>query len=503
MKNQAVVKALLFASTVFMLEFLYLFVSRNAPGLAGLPATVLLAAVYGLVYLAAVMRLFTRTNNPGTSLLPAAIVLIASVLLIFVFLEATVLDYYQPLSLYDEAIGALALWWGLLILAGIYSLIAARVKLPTLAGIFLLALASWPLAASLWWINSPEPGKGVASNDHVFVGGEGGYAIYRIPGFTLIPAGATLASGEVLSADRLLAFAEARRDGALDTGVIDLALKISDDGGVNWSQQAIICRHQVGQRRGKCGNPTPVFDRVSGRLILAYNLSGLEADEWMHSSHIMVSEDGGLSWGGARQLAEDNFIFGPGKGIQKNFPPHEGRLLLPAYADGMAYLLYSDDQGENWRRSAGVAGGNETDVAERADGSLYLATRHPVPISRAPEPNGRLFSISPDGVNNWSKLQVDEQLPTPVCQVSLISGRDGSLLFSNPAHHRSRVRMTIRRSRDSGASWDPGLLVYPGPSGYSVLAQGSDGSVYLLYENGNMAYSERISLAHLEPEPLR
>ena len=138
-------------------------------------------------------------------------------------------------------------------------------------------------------------------------------------------------------------------------------------------------------------------------------------------------------------------------------------------------------------------------MAELTDGSLYLATRHRAPISRAPEPNGRQFSISPDGGLSWTAKQVDTSLPTPVCQASVIAATDGSLLFSNPAHHRSRVRMTLRRSPDGGATWDKGVLVYPGPSGYSVLGQGSDGSVYLLYENGDMAYSDRISLARIGP----
>ena len=74
---------------------------------------------------------------------------------------------------------------------------------------------------------------------------------------------------------------------------------------------------------------------------------------------------------------------------------------------------------------------------------------------------------------------------------------DGSLLFANPAHKRSRVHMTIRRSVDGGIHWQAPLLVYPGPSGYSELAVLSDGDVLLLFENGVMSYSQRISLARL------
>lgn len=500
MNTQTLVKAVLVASTGCMLAFLYLFVLRNAPGLTSLSIIIALATVYGLFYLLAAGRLIAGVGiATGNPILPGVFVLISSVLLVYIFLQGTVLDYYQPLSLYDDVIAALALWWGLLILAGLVSLVAARQMLSSLLRIFLLSLMVWPLAVSLWWINYPKPGSDIAANTHVFVGGENGYDTYRIPGLALIATGSRLANGEVLSTDRILAFAEARRDAALDDGVVDLVLKISDNGGVDWSRQAIICSHKIDKRRGKCGNPTPVFDHQSGRLILAFNLSGLEADTGQHSSHIMVSEDGGLSWGDARQLADDNFIFGPGKGIQKSRPPNQGSLLLPGHAGDMIYLLVSEDGGVSWRRSGALQGGDETDVAELADGGLYLAARHQVPISRAPEPNGRLFSISPDGGDHWSSFGVDEQLPTPVCQASIISGPNGSLLFSNPAHYYSRVRMTIRMSLDSGDTWSDGLLVFAGPSGYSVLALGSDGGTYTLYENGNMAYSERISLARIEP----
>ena len=500
MNAQKLLKATVAASTLCMLVFLYLFLSRNAPGLTAFPTVATLAGIYGLVYLVAVAHWIVEGEKPAARrLLGGVTVIFSSVLLVYVFLESTVLDYYQPLSLYDDVIAALALWWGLLIIVGVVSLLAARPMLPLLARVFLLALFAWPLAASLWWINSPEPGSKVLAHEHVFVGGQDGYDIYRIPGLVLIPAGSRLANGDVLSSDRLLAFAEARRDGALDSGVIDLVLKTSDDDGQSWSRQAIICQHQINQRRGKCGNPTPVFDTDSGTLVLAYNLSGLEVDNRWHSSHVMSSDDGGLNWGEASFIADDNFVFGPGKGIRKVHPPHQGRLLLPGYTGGTAYLIYSDDHGGSWQRSVGVDGGNETDVAERPDGSLYLATRHNAPIARAPEPNGRLYSTSSDGATNWSDLVIDQQLPTPVCQASVISTSGGSLLFSNPAHHSSRVRMTLRQSRDGGGSWDKGQLVYPGPSGYSVLAQGSDGSIYLLYENGNMAYSERISLARVAP----
>lgn len=502
MRSQRLINILTNISTVSMLIFLYLFISGNAPGLNALYATVAIAVIYGVAYLGAAGFLLQTLLTPGQESRgnpwPArAVLLLISAVLLWVFLDSAVTDYYQPLSLYDDAIGLLILWWGMLILQNIAGLFAPARVANRLVLLSLAALAAWPLAASLWWVNAPAMNEDVSHNAIVFNGGDDGYDIYRIPGLVLLPAGSTLANGETLEADRLLVFAEARRDGALDTGVIDLVLKTSDNGGQTWSRQSVICRHEVDGRRGKCGNPTPVFDRNAGVITLAYNLSGLASNDRHHSAQLMTSADGGVTWSSPRQVADDNFVFGPGKGIQKQFAPHAGRLLLPGYGDGKAHVYYSDDQGKSWKRDPGIAGGNETDVAEMADGRVYLSTRHNAPIARAPEPNGRLFSISADGGSSWPETTLDENLPTPVCQVSVLQSNDGGLLFSNPAHRRSRVKMTARYSGDMGKTWSRDVLVYPGPAGYSVLAQASSGDVFVLYENGNMSYSERISIARI------
>ncbi|MDX1733889.1 MAG: sialidase family protein, partial [Halioglobus sp.] len=140
--------------------------------------------------------------------------------------------------------------------------------------------------------------------------------------------------------------------------------------------------------------------------------------------------------------------------------------------------------------------GNEAEIAELSDGRLYMATRHVAPIGRPPPPGGRLYALSGDGGDSWSGVGFDTALPTPVCQASVI-GAGQRLLFSNPAHRRARVAMTVRTSDDDGASWRRALQVYPGPAGYSQLGVLEDGGAVLLYERGRLSYSERISFARL------
>src|SRR5262245_731300 len=62
----------------------------------------------------------------------------------------------------------------------------------------------------------------------VYVGGEGGYASYRIPAIVASKKGT------------LLAFAEGRRDGAGDAGRIDTILRRSTDAGDTWGDMAVV-----------------------------------------------------------------------------------------------------------------------------------------------------------------------------------------------------------------------------------------------------------------------
>ncbi len=86
----------------------------------------------------------------------------------------------------------------------------------------------------------------------VFVAGAGGYHTYRIPSVILTPGGS------------LVAFAEARRGGASDTGDIDLVSRRSDDGGQTWSPMVVIGDNGP----NTFGNPCPVIDRTTGTIWL-------------------------------------------------------------------------------------------------------------------------------------------------------------------------------------------------------------------------------------------
>ena len=96
----------------------------------------------------------------------------------------------------------------------------------------------------------------------VFTSGTEGYHTFRIPALLVVGDG------------HLLAFAEARREGAADSGEIDLVQRRSEDGGRTWGSLELV-RHWAGHT---CGNPAPVRTIGSGLVLLSLT-NGAEATE--------------------------------------------------------------------------------------------------------------------------------------------------------------------------------------------------------------------------------
>ena len=70
----------------------------------------------------------------------------------------------------------------------------------------------------------------------------------------------------VTSNGTLLAFCEGRKTGGGDTGHIDLLLERSFDNGHTWTNQQVI----VDGGGDTVGNPAPVVDRQTGKIVLLF-----------------------------------------------------------------------------------------------------------------------------------------------------------------------------------------------------------------------------------------
>jgi len=347
----------------------------------------------------------------------------------------------------------------------------------------------------------------------LFTAGEGDYAHYRIPGIVATPKGT------------LLAYCEARKHLRGDWGQIDIFLRRSTDGGKTWRQRqhlAIPGRFErnpaaAAQKLGKEGettfnNPVAIVDRKTGAVHF------LICAEYARCFYLR-SDDEGRTFSTPVEItaAFDAFkqdypwrvlATGPGHGIQLR----NGRLLVPiwlatgegghAHRPSAVSVIYSDDHGQTWKRGdivardPDLANPSETAALQLADGRVMLNIRN------EGKPQQRVIAFSADGATKWSPWQRDPNLPEPICMASLQRlsdagpGTKGRILFSNPNNPsgRERKNVSVRLSYDEGKTWPVVKSIESGPSGYSDLAVGPDGTIYCFYERGaivNQQYQTR------------
>ena len=365
------------------------------------------------------------------------------------------------------------------------------------------------LYSGLWWL-LPLFG---APPDYIYVGGTEGYACFRIP------AVIATANGD------LLAFAEGRKNGCSDTGDIDLVVKRSSDNGRTWEPLTVVW--DAGPNTA--GNPAPVLDASSGRIILlsTHNLGIDREPEIINQTaqdtrrvFRLISEDDGRSWSEPHEITASVklpewtwYATGPGSGTQLTRGPHAGRLLIACdHIEAQtkhyySHVIYSDDGGLTWELGGSTPQHqvNESEVAELTGGSLLLNMRNYAAGERH-----RKIAHSFDGGATWTDLASDSTLIEPICQASLQRFQwpeegQSVLLFSNPASKSARINMTLRASFDEGRTWPKSLLIHSGMSAYSDIVRLPDGLIGLLYEAGpdlNTAYYG-IAFRHIALEELR
>lgn len=379
----------------------------------------------------------------------------------------------------------------------------------------LFVLGALGLIASTAAIAAPK----VEQTD-VFVAGTDGYHTYRIPAIVQTRA------------NTLLAFAEGRRSGRGDAGDIDLLVKRSRDGGRTWSAQTVVWDDGA----NTCGNPCPVVDRETGTiwLLSTHNLgTDKESDIITKKSKgtrtvwVLRSDDDGATWSKAVEITATTkdpswgwYATGPGIGIQIEHGPHKGRLVIPANhsfddPDGnlrggkyshRTHAIYSDDHGKTWKLG-GSAGAhtNESQVVELAQppGALLLNMRSYFGRSQ------RTHSLSRDGGLTWTAPAHQPELVEPVCQASILrhswpqANRPGLILFSNPAHPKTRVALTVRGSIDDANTWPGKLVLHEGPSAYSCLVRLDDNTAACFYERGDKGPYEKITFATFPANALK
>jgi len=402
-----------------------------------------------------------------------------------------------------------------------------------------LALRSFALSGALVVPPPPKP-----FGHPLFVSGQDGYHTYRIPALAVTPKGT------------VLAFCEGRKNGGGDSGDIDTVLKRSTDNGKTWGAQQVVWDDAA----NTCGNPCAVADRDTGAvwMLSTWNhgddhegqiIAGKSKDT--RRVFVSCSTDDGVTWSKPREITSEVkltnwtwYATGPGSGIQVEHGPHKGRLVIPCdhiEAETKHYyshVIYSDDHGATWRLGGRTPQHqvNECEVVELTGGRLMLNMRNYDRTKR-----NRQTAVSDDGGLTWSEQGFDAALIEPICQAGIerfrwpengqagngaagkvrgenvqrstlnvqrstlnaqraSDGREGVILFSNPASEKGRVNMTVRASFDDGKTWPKARVLHEGPSAYSDLAVLADGRAACLYEAGLRRAYELIVFAAFDPE---
>ncbi len=329
---------------------------------------------------------------------------------------------------------------------------------------------------------------------YLFTNGESGYFTYRIP--SLIALDKDVLSekcGFFCESDMLVAFAEGRKDSSSDEGRIDLVMKVFRSG--ERSVPDVVVLKSGGETIEKYGNPTPVFDKETGKIHLFY-IRGAKENGFRYETYRSVLEigtDGKITETETEKITFDGFdgelIPGPGKGTVLS----TGRLCVPFYEEKGCFLLLSDDHGETWRRGEIVGEGNECDATETADGKVLFVTRDNLGCTTLHPDEYIRLSLSEDGGETWEKRQEETTVPTPICEASLNRLSDGTILLTNPACHLTRADLSLSYSCDGGKTFFSEKL-YDGASGYSCIAVDSDDNVFVLAEVGKVCYNEALVL---------
>ncbi|WP_413759636.1 exo-alpha-sialidase [Streptomyces sp. MMBL 11-3] len=346
-----------------------------------------------------------------------------------------------------------------------------------------------------------------------------GYACFRIPAVVRTVEGT------------LLAFAEGRVNDCSDAGDIDLVLKRSTDGGRTWGPLQVI-NEGAGDTHG---NPAPVVDRRTGRIVLAetWNTGRTDGGNCAvpcdRTPHLQHSDDDGRTWSEPRDLSDEIlpahwnswYATGPVHGIQLTRGKHAGRLVFGVNTetwDGTrvsanhAALVVSDDGGDHWRIGATdsypiAADGtfrqkpSEVTVTERADGTVLVSGRE----QDGTDLGHRSQAFSTDGGDSFAApFRALPDLYTPQVQGSTL--RLGNrLLLACPADPDRRRTMMIRSSYDGGRTWesvDRGTVVTTDWSGYSDLVDIGGGAAGLLYEGGAVDARDEIRFARFTEDSL-
>lgn len=216
-----------------------------------------------------------------------------------------------------------------------------------------------------------------------------------------------------------------------------------------------------------------------------------------------TSTDGGATWSAPRLLnlknsKEKDYLISPGRGLVTS----DGTIVFPCYtySGSKMSLIYSKNGGSTWTRTSDVSfNSSEGDIVELADGTLRYFYRHSGNTEQL-----CYVDITGNGTSGYTfgeKVTVSDVSVYSDCNLSAItysktvggkqvifvscptSGRTAGKIFTFTVEANNQLKLADTYGVNGSSAFS-----------YSSLTEQKDGSIGILYENGD---SGNITYANL------
>ena len=277
---------------------------------------------------------------------------------------------------------------------------------------------------------------------------------------------------ELKNGDLLLGYGRWDADGS-DFGRAEIWSKTSHDGGKTWGEDRALVPNEGKRTTFECG-----FLRLpDGAILMSYCVKDSEED---CSVCFRKSLDDGRTWVNRfKYQVPPGYAGYTGINNDRLVQLKNGRVLLPVY-DGwvggrvlLSFVLYSDDNGETWKKSSDVDmrdidpndkwGAGEPAVVERKDGRMLGGAEH----RSGGAANAALMMIirtnlgiiakaySSDRGATWGKPEPIKGIVSPCAPSSIArlpQTGDLLLIWNNTTTTRDPLNCAI--SKDDGETWE-------------------------------------------------
>lgn len=228
--------------------------------------------------------------------------------------------------------------------------------------------------------------------------------------------------------------------------------------------------------------------------------------------YFTTSTDGGATWSEPRLLnmknsSENYYLVSPGRGLVAK----DGTIIYPCYTklsgnNFCASLLYSTDKGATWKRSESATfDTSEGDVVQLNDGTLRYFYRHNYSNTTKLQ-YVDITGNATDGYKFGSAVTVNDVTSYSGCNLSALtysktvngkqvilvscptSGRTTGKIFTFTVEADNTLKLAATYAVNGSAAYS-----------YSSMTEQQDGSIGLLYENGD---SGNITYANLSMDTI-